>query len=86
MPRLKGNSPVRGNVCKADKRVPVSGGKGGFAVGKDGEALLFNLYVVYKNSSPSAQAAGASSPKRLQWRMKRGEDGVAVKIDRRPKP
>ena len=28
-PRLKGNSPVRGNVCKADKRVPVSGRKGG---------------------------------------------------------
>ena len=27
--RLKGNSPVRGNVCKADKRVPVSGRKGG---------------------------------------------------------
>ena len=24
---LKGNSPVRGNVCKADKRVPVSGRK-----------------------------------------------------------
>ena len=24
---LKGNSPVRGNVCIADKRVPVSGGK-----------------------------------------------------------
>ena len=30
----------------ADKRVPVSGGKGGFAVGKDGEVLLFNLYAV----------------------------------------
>ncbi len=29
MPSLKGNSPVRGNVCEADKRVPVSGGKGG---------------------------------------------------------
>ena len=28
MPRLKGNSPVRGNVCNADKRVPVSGRKG----------------------------------------------------------
>jgi len=28
-PSLKGNSPVRGNVCEADKRVPVSGGKGG---------------------------------------------------------
>ena len=26
-PSLKGNSPVRGNVCEADKRVPVSGGK-----------------------------------------------------------
>ena len=29
MPLLKGNSPVRGNVCNADKRVPVSGRKGG---------------------------------------------------------
>ena len=29
LPSLKGNSPVRGNVCEADKRVPVSGGKGG---------------------------------------------------------
>jgi len=28
LPSLKGNSPVRGNVCEADKRVPVSGGKG----------------------------------------------------------
>ena len=27
-PRLKGNPPVRGNVCNADKRVPVSGRKG----------------------------------------------------------
>ena len=29
MSPLKGNSPVRGNVCEADKRVPVSGGKAG---------------------------------------------------------
>ena len=29
LPALKGNSPVRGNVCNADKRVPVSGRKGG---------------------------------------------------------
>jgi len=29
LPALKGNSPIRGNVCEADKRVPVSGGKGG---------------------------------------------------------
>ena len=36
-PLLKGNSPVRGNVCRADKRVPVSGGKGGFCEAKDGE-------------------------------------------------
>jgi len=28
----------------------------------------------------------ASSPKRRQWRMKRGEDGAAVKIARRSKP
>jgi len=27
MSPLKGNSPVRGNVCEADKRVPVSGRK-----------------------------------------------------------
>ena len=26
---LKGNSPSGGNVCEADKRVPVSGGKAG---------------------------------------------------------
>ena len=26
-PIVWGNSPVRGNVCEADKRVPVSGGK-----------------------------------------------------------
>jgi len=31
-------------------------------------------------------AAIASSPKRRQWRMKRGEDGAAVKIARRSKP
>ena len=27
MSPLKGYSPVRGNVCEADKRVPVSGRK-----------------------------------------------------------
>ena len=39
LPRLKGNSPIRGNVCIADKRVPVSGGKGGFVADEDGEVL-----------------------------------------------
>ena len=29
LPLLLGNSPVRGDVCNADKGVPVSGGKGG---------------------------------------------------------
>ena len=29
LPLPKGDSPSRGNVCEADKRVPVSGGKGG---------------------------------------------------------
>lgn len=29
LPLPSGDSPSRGNVCEADKRVPVSGGKGG---------------------------------------------------------
>ena len=44
-PSLKGNSPVRGNVCEADKRVPVSGGKGGARKG-DGRVYLFHLYTL----------------------------------------
>ena len=32
---LKGKSPVRGNVCEADKRVPVHGVKAGKTVGFD---------------------------------------------------
>ena len=31
MAPLKGDSPVRGNVCEADKRVPVFGEKAGTA-------------------------------------------------------
>ena len=36
LPSLKGYSPVRGDVVADDKGVPVSGRKGGFAVGKVG--------------------------------------------------
>ena len=40
-PLLKGNSPVRGDVCEADKGVPVFGEKGGeIACDFDGEVCL----------------------------------------------
>ena len=48
LPALKGDSPVRGNVCEADKRVPVSGGKGGFCVAKDGRVILSHFYASIK--------------------------------------
>ena len=40
LPLPLGNSPVRGNVCEADKRVPVFGEKGGgVAVGEGLDGL-----------------------------------------------
>ena len=46
--------------------------------------LLHRTYISSFKSFPP-RAGGASSPKRARWAMKRGEDGVAVKVSRRSK-
>ena len=50
--------------------------------------LNYAFYVQLSRNSQSRfrSRRGASSLKRRRWRMKRGEDGAAVKIARRPKP
>ncbi|MBR3816429.1 MAG: hypothetical protein IKJ27_06865, partial [Clostridia bacterium] len=56
MPRLKGNSPVRGNVCKVDKRVPVSGGKGV----RRTERFFFFTFMFYKKQLALRSSRGGS--------------------------
>ena len=64
LPLLKGDSPVRGNVCEADKRVPVSGGKGGtrrvterFCELRIAHYLLSLLLVNTEQTRPQSTAA-----------------------------
>ena len=47
-------------------------------------SLRWMIFTVIKHLCFHAQAA--SSPKCVLWTMKRGEDGVAVKVHRRSKP